>query len=49
MGELRCVGVAVWGSRGVDELRCGVVVAWGSRDVGESHNEALWHLDLLQR
>ena len=35
MGELRCGGVAVWGSRGVGESQCGGGMVWGSRGMGE--------------
>ena len=35
--ELRCGGVAVWGSCGVGELQCGGVVVRGSCKVGECH------------
>ena len=37
MVELRCGGVAVWGSCGVGESQCEGVAMWGSRGVGELH------------
>ena len=36
VGELRCGGVAVWGSCSVGGLRCGGVMVWGSCGVEES-------------
>ena len=42
MGELRCGGVAVWGSCGVGELRCGGVAVWSSGNVG-SGNVGEWY------